>query len=234
MTRPSLVLALALALTLSACAGAPVVAGSADPEVGWIDLQADGLDGWIGGTTHDPQALVEAASADRAELEAGWTAQVAEHWHIDGDELVSDGHGPHLVTARDFGDFELELEWKIQPGADSGIYLRGYPQVQVWDPGNEREAGNGAGKGSGGLWNNDVHDRWPAERADRTPGQWNRMTVAMRGSLVWVTLNDRPVVAGVELDNYFRRGEPLLERGPIHLQTHNGEVRFRGVRVREL
>ena len=223
-------LVLVLPLILTAC----VVTSSEVPPEGWVELQGDGLEGWIGGTTFDPQKLVEMDASERAELEAGWTAEVAEHWRVDGDELVSDGHGPHLVTAAEYGDFELELEWKILPGGDSGVYLRGYPQVQLWDPWNEAAHVHGSDKGSGGLWNNDVHERWPALVADNTPGSWNHMRLVMQGSEVWVVLNGHPIVEGVELDNYFRRGEPLLERGPIHLQTHGSEVRFRNVRVRPL
>ncbi|MDF1799584.1 MAG: DUF1080 domain-containing protein [Planctomycetota bacterium] len=201
---------------------------------GWLDLQADGLAGWVGGTTFDPQKLEELPEAERLAVQAGWDAQVAAHWHVDGEDLVSDGSGPHLVTAEHYGDFELELEWKIQPGGDSGVYLRGYPQVQIWDPANPREQGNGAAKGSGGLWNNDVHERFPSVPADNTPGDWNHMTVAMHGEAVTVVLNGHRIVDGVVLDNYFRRGQPLVARGPIHLQTHGSEVRFRNVRLRPL
>jgi len=219
-----------LSVLVSACA----VTDSPSPSEGWIDLHQGGIEAWVGGTTFDPAALAELDEPERGERIAGWTATVAEHWHVDGDELVSDGHGPHLVTPVDYGDFELELEWKIMPGGDSGLYLRGYPQVQIWDPWNEREHKNGSDKGSGGLWNNDVHERWPAVRADHRPGEWNHMRVTMRGSEVWVELNGHAIVEAVELDNYFRRGEPLLERGPVHLQTHGSEVRFRGVRIRPL
>lgn len=210
-----------------------VTSHEAMPE-GWIDLQADGLAGWVGGSTYDPQKLEELPEAERLAVQAGWDAEVAAHWHVDGEDLVSDGSGPHLVTAEHYGDFELELSWMIQPGGDSGIYLRGYPQVQIWDPANPREAGNGAAKGSGGLWNNKAHERFPIVPADNTPGDWNHMTVAMHGETVTVVLNGHLIVDRVVLDNYFRRGEPLVARGPIHLQTHGSEVRFQNVRIRPL
>lgn len=220
-----------LALLVAALAACVAPAGT-DARGAWTPLlEGSGLAGWVGGTTIDPAKIT-------AEDQAGWDAAVPEHWRVEatpeGPELVSDGAGPHLVTARDHGDFELELDWKIEPFGDSGIYLRGYPQVQIWDPANPHEQANGAARGSGGLWNNDVHERFPLVRADRPPGEWNHMRVRMVGSVVDVWLNGKQVVRSVELDNYFHRGEPLLQRGPIHLQTHGSEVRFRDLWIREL
>lgn len=235
---------LCCALALTACVAprdgetAPESVAGSPPGNGppaWIELY-DGasLDGWVGGTTSDPEAFEALSPEAQQELQSKWSAGLAEHWFADGAELVSDGAGPHLVTAESYGDFEFEFDWKIQPNGDSGVYLRGYPQVQIWDPENAREAGNGADKGSGGLWNNRSHERFPAVRADHPAGEWNHMLIHMEGPRVHVWLNGVAIVAGVELDNYFRPGAPILERGPIHLQTHGSEVRFRGIRVRPL
>lgn len=202
---------------------------------GWTALyNGKDLAGWVGGTTYDPEKYNSLSLEERGDLQAQWDAGVPLHWRADGEELVSDGAGPHLATEALYGDFELELDWVIQPGGDSGIYLRGYPQVQIWDPANPKEQKNGADQGSGGLWNNDAHERFPEVCADAPPGQWNRMRVRMRGAEVDVWLNAQHIVRGVELDNYFRRGSAILERGQIHLQTHGSEVRFRNLRVREL
>ncbi len=192
------------------------------------------LQGWVGGTTFDPVRLVEMGDAERAEKLAGWSGSVAEHWRVEGDELVSDGHGPHLVTAKDYGDFELRLEWKLQPKGDSGIYLRGYPQVQLWDPSNEGEWKNGSDKGSGGLWNNQKHARFPLLCADKPTKEWNQLRITMRGELVSVWLNEELVVDEVVLENYFNRKQPIAPTGPIHLQTHGSETRFRNIQIREL
>ena len=80
---------------------------------------------------------------------------------------MSDGQSPHLATGKDYGDFELYVDWlMVNHNGDSG-HLRGYPQVQVWDPDNPREVGNGAPKGSGALWNdnNDNPGKWPLVKA---------------------------------------------------------------------
>jgi len=214
------------ALLLVAFAGACAAPKPALEEDGaWIELfNGRDLSGWVGGSTFDPAAITP-------ENQAGWDAAVPLHWSVDSGELVSDGAGPHLVTAADYGNFEFELDWKIQPLGDSGIYLRGYPQVQIWDPANPNEVGNGAPRGSGGLWNNDVHERFPLALADLPPGEWNHMRVKMAGAQVDVWLNGVSIVQGVEMDNYFHRGEPLRATGPVHLQTHGSEVRFRNVRI---
>ena len=63
--------------------------------------------------------------------------------HCDGKGGVS------LQTAKDYGNFELWVDWKIEKNGDSGIYLRGQPQVQIWDPNNKGP--NPKNQGSGGL-----------------------------------------------------------------------------------
>jgi hypothetical protein len=217
-----------LALVVVVLGGRANAQSADQPPEGFTPL-FDGatLEGWQGGTTHDPAAIT-------ADLQAKWDAAVPDHWRIDNGELVSDGSEPHLVTKREFGDFELWVDWKLSPRGDSGIYLRGCPQVQLWDPANESEQANGADKGSGGLWNNEKHARFPTEVADKPPGEWNRMFIRMVGQYVTVILNDKLVVDRVPLENYFDRSTLVPARGTIHLQTHGSETRFRRVLVREI
>jgi hypothetical protein len=140
-----------------------------------------------------------------------------------------------LTSDREFGDFELTLEYKIVPGCDSGIYLRGIPQVQIWDPDAENNRKNGNEKGSGGLWNNPAgwEGKDPLVRADRPLGQWNVMKIRLVGERTWVWLNDKEVVSNARLHDYFAPGAPLLARGPIQLQTHGAEIRFRNITIHE-
>ena len=64
-------------------------------------------------------------------------------------EIVSDGHGVYLATDKDYGDFEFCVDWlMVSHNGDSGVYLRSYPQVQIWDPDNPSVASHGAPKGS--------------------------------------------------------------------------------------
>jgi hypothetical protein len=58
--------------------------------------------------------------------------------------------------------------------------------------------------------------------------------IRMVGPYVSIWLNDRATVEGQKLDNFFARSEPVVGRGPIELQTHGAEIRFRNVYVREI
>ncbi len=123
----------------------------------------------------------------------------------------------YLTTEKDYGDFEFHVDWKmVSPNGDSGVYLRGFPQVQVWDPDNPREVKNGAPRGSGALWNNnpDNPGRWPLVKADNPVGQWNTFRIRMIGNRVSVWLNDKQTVDNQVMDNYFNRAEPVLPKGP--------------------
>jgi hypothetical protein len=151
--------------------------------------------------------------------------------------IVSDGQGVYLTTDRDYGDFEMRIEWKLPVACvDSGIYLRANPQVQIWDPGCERDNKLGNQKGSGGLWNNppDSPAKNPLVKADAPIGEWNAATILMKGDRVTVVLNDKTVVDNQPLANYFEKGQPLPARGPIQIQTHGAPLHVRNVFIREL
>lgn len=194
------------------------------------------LSGWRGGDTYDHRKWLALPEAERAALEAEWTADMRAHWRAEGAELVNDGKGKYATTVRDYGDFELLVEYKTVPRADSGIYLRGVPQVQIWDHTNPAEFRNGADRGSGGLWNNSrgAPGKDPLVLADRPFGEWNAFRILMIGNRVSVWLNGRLVVDDAVMENYYDRAQPVPDRGPISLQTHGGEIRWRNIFIREL
>ena len=189
---------------------------------------------WTGGLTRDPREVAALSTDKRAELDAEMKRGIDEHWHVDDGELVSDGKDPFLATKRDYGDIEMWVDWKIGPKGDSGIYLRGTPQVQIWDPSDENVKAHGAPKGSGALWNNKKNERFPSELADKPIGEWNRMYIRMVGPYVTVELNGKKVVDNVIMENYYKSEIPVYATGPIFLQTHGSETRFRNVFVREI
>jgi hypothetical protein len=198
------------------------------------------LNGWRGRQpNYNPAEEAKLSPEARTEKQTQWNAERDKHWRVDAAkaEIVSDGQSPQLATAKDYGDFEIYVDWlMVSHNGDSGVYLRGYPQVQVWDPDNPREVRNGAPKGSGALWNNndDNPGKWPLVKADNPVGEWNTFRIKMIGPRVWVWLNDKPTVEGQVLDNFFARTEPVVARGPIELQTHNSEMRFRNIFIREI
>lgn len=224
---------------LACCLVAPaVVAQTVPPPKGFRALfNGQDLAGWWGAATEDPRAWGALEPAVLAKKKADSRADIAQHWSVAGDELVNDGHGLFLTTDEDFGDFELRLDYKTVAGADSGIYLRGCPQVQIWDSTKAGGKWNiGADKGSGGLWNNSAGaaGKDPLVLADRPFGEWNHFRIVMVGARVSVWLNDQHVVDHAAMENYFDRSRPVPARGPIQLQTHGGEIRWRNVFVRPI
>ena len=186
--------------------------------------------------TEDPVKW-KAFSADKlAEKKAASLKDIAQHWSVDGEELVNDGHGLYLSTQKNYGDFEFLVDYKTVPKADSGIYLRGIPQVQIWDSTEEAKFNIGANKGSGGLWNNSkgAPGKDPLVLADKPFGQWNSFRIIMVGERVSVWLNGKLLVDHARMENYFNRKGQIPRTGPIQLQTHGGEIRWRNVFIREI
>jgi len=149
------------------------------------------------------------------------------HWSVQNGILVFDGQGESLCTAKDYRDFELLVDWKIEAGGDSGIYLRGSPQVQIWDPAQWPE-------GSGGLYNNQIHPNKPLQKADNPIGEWNTFRIIMTGEKVTVYLNGVLVVENVTMENYWERDKPIYPTGQIELQAHNSPLYFRNIYIREI
>jgi len=211
------------------------------PPAGFTSLfNGKDLNGWVGRQgTYSPYEQAKLTPDQLAGKKAEWNADRDKHWRVDTakGEIVSDGQGVHLATEKEYADFELYVDWlMVSPNGDSGIYLRSFPQVQIWDPANPREAGNGAAKGSGALWNNndDNPGKWPLVKADKPIGQWNTLRVRMVGNRVSIWLNGQQTVNEQVLDNFFDRKQQVLPKGQIELQTHGSEIRFRNIFVREI
>lgn len=195
------------------------------------------LSGWFGHGTEDPRTLWKMTPEALESHKEKTREDVRGHWSVENGELVNDGEGLYLTTNKDFGDFELLLEYKTVRLADSGIYLRGVPQVQIWDTTEEGGKWNiGADKGSGGLWNNSAGapGKDPSKLMDKPFGEWNSFRILMIGNRVTVYFNGEKVVDQAEMENYFDRSIPIFERGPIQLQTHGGEIRWKNVFIREI
>src|SRR5262245_60206449 len=134
-----------------------------------------------------------------------WNDEVNQHWSVENGELVNDGHGAYLTTDKDYGDVELLVDYKTVPKGDSGVYLRGTPQVQIWDSTDPSKFRMGADKGSGGLWNNSpgALGKDPLVKADKPFGEWNHFRIIQVGARTTVYLNDQLVVDHAIMENYF-------------------------------
>jgi hypothetical protein len=156
------------------------------PAPGFVALfNGKDLTGWKG-LVANPPARAKMSPEQLAKAQEAADRLVREHWKVEDGVLVYDGKANSLCTARDYGDFELLVDWKIGKGGDSGIYLRGSTQVQIWK--NK--------VGSGGLYNNQrpENPRNPLKVADKPVGEWNTFRIKMVGEKVWVWLNGELVV----------------------------------------
>lgn len=233
---------------------AAVIAGGSDntPPAGFTALfNGKDLAGWKG-LAHKNATERRALTGDT--LRTAQTAAdevMAAHWKVENGVLVYDGKGDSLCTAKDYGDFEFYCDWKIPPGADSGIYLRGTPQIQIWDPWDARKKDGtqpstpqewvaayttGRNLGSGGLWNNRRARNQPLVLADKPVGEWNSFLIRMVGKRVSIWLNGKLVVDRTELENYWDKDGivPLVRADQIELQHHGSELFFKNLYLREL
>lgn len=229
--KTTLVLALTTLLLASLSAAEPV------PPKGFRALSnGKDLTGWYGLNPHSSAKLQgEKKDANLKQQRADFP----KHWSVENGELVNVGTGPYATTDAEFGDIEFLLEYKTVAKADSGIYLRGTPQVQIWDKNQEFNEKNPTRKphlGSGGLFNNTpgAPGRDPLVLADKPFGEWNSFRIRQVGATTWVWLNGKLVVDAAVMENYWDRKQPLPAKGPIMLQTHGGEIRWRNIFVREI
>lgn len=188
------------------------------------------LTGWHG-LVENPIARSKMTKAELDKKQAAADATVATSWTVRDGVIHFNGAGDNLCTVRSYGDFELLVDYRIPKIGDSGIYLRGTPQVQIWDI---SRVADGAQVGSGGLYNNTVNNRIPLAVADNPVEEWNTLRITMIGDRVTVYLNGVLVVDNVVMENYWDRSIPIFAEGPIELQAHGADPAFRNIYVREL
>jgi hypothetical protein len=202
------------------------------PPRGFMPLfNGNDLSGWKG-LVADPVQRARMSPAQLQAAQAKADERMRAHWKVAEGVLVFDGKGDNLCTEQDYADFELLVDWKIEEKGDSGIYLRGTPQVQIWDVADTK--GNPKGLGSGGLFNNEKNPSGPLRFADRPVGQWNRFRILMAGEKVHVFLNGQLVVQNTTLENFWERNKPIYPSGAIELQNHGNNLYFKNIYVREI
>jgi hypothetical protein len=237
MIRRGIGLAVTVALLGTACAEqAKVVsqAPSRTPE-GFVALfngkDSTGWKGLLKAPYDNPAKRAALAPAELAKLQQEADEEMRAHWSVVDGVLCFDGKGRSLCTRKDYGDFEMLVDWKIEAGGDSGIYLRGSPQVQIWDT---SRVDAGAEVGSGGLYNNQKGPSKPTRKVDRPVGQWNSFRIIMIADKVTVILNGELVVDNVVMENYWERDKPIYPTGQIELQSHNTPLYFKNIYIREI
>ena len=188
------------------------------------------LSGWQG-LVGNPITRRKMDSKELAKKQDEANLKLANNWSVKDGCIVFNGEGNNLCSVKQYGDFEMVVDWRITKKGDSGIYLRGSPQVQIWDTSRVEV---GAQVGSGGLYNNKINPSKPSKVADNPVGEWNTFRIKMIGDRVTVLLNGELVVDNVQLENYWDRSIPIFPKESIELQAHGTDLAFRDIYVQEL
>jgi HEAT repeat protein len=188
------------------------------------------LSGWQG-LVENPVLRAKMKPAELAKKQIEADKKVPGNWSVKDGCIWFNGEGDNLCSINQYGDFEVLVDWKITKKGDSGIYLRGSPQVQIWDTSRVEV---GAQVGSGGLYNNQKNLAKPLKVADNPVGDWNTFRIIMIGDKVSVWLNGELVVDNVTLENYWDRNIPIFPTGSIELQAHGTDLAFRDIYIRDI
>lgn len=236
MCKLNLTMILGLLLMVAACQSNDD--SSMEPEAPVAEETA--LDGW------------EALGADQWRLYNG--EGLPEAWVEESDgalHFTGEGEGGDIVTLQQYDNFELELEWKISPGGNSGIMFRvseahDYPwrtgpEYQILDNDEHPDALEGEDRHAGA--NYDMHG--PSVSVTSPVGEWNQTRIVVNGAHVEHWLNGHQIVAyqlwnedwealiaeskWIDMPDYGRE-----TTGHICLQDHSDPVWFRNIRIRTL
>lgn len=202
-------------------------------ENGFVSIfNGKNLEGWKG-LVENPIKRAQMSKKDLNSAQAKADAKVKVSWIVENGELLFTGEGDNLCTVKEYGDFEMLVDWKLYEGPepDAGIYLRGTPQVQIWDT---ARVNVGAQVGSGGLYNNQKNESKPSTVADQKVGEWNTFRIRMVGERVSVWLNGELVTDNVILENYWDRSQSIFPTEQIELQAHGSKVAYRDIYIKEL
>lgn len=173
-------------------------------------------------------------------------------WRVEDGAIVlgAEGTGGDLVTADEFSDFELQLEWKISEGGNSGIiyFVNELPTARAtYSTGPEMQVLDDAKHSDGKLPSHRagaLYDLIPASVAAAKPvGEWNKVRIVARGGRIEHWLNGRKIVATTYGDDAWRamvakskfKAMPdfaKVPRGRIALQDHGDRVWYRAIRIK--
>jgi hypothetical protein len=192
---------------------------------GWKGLLKEPLD--------NPSKRAALSPKERTMAQRQADEDIRGHWKVENGGIVFDGKARSLCTVKDYANFEMLVDWKIPPHGDSGIYLRGSPQVQIWDPFTQPTKA-GSAVGSGAFYNNQKNPSKPLKVADKPIGEWNRFRILMVGEHAHVFLNGELVTQDTVMENYWDRGQPIFPSGQIELQNHGDQLWFKNIYIREI
>lgn len=140
-----------------------------------------------------------------------------------------------LGTVREYGDFELRLQYKLSPGGNSGIFIRAPHEGRASKMGMEIQLlDDGARSGKPGLGDTGAIYQVVASKAfvSKPAGQWNDLCILCDGPRIRVTLNGQVINDALMTDYAPLNTRP--RKGFIGLSAHTKPVQFRSIRLREI
>jgi hypothetical protein len=169
-----------------------------------------------------------------------------EAWVVDtkaGTFHTTKGDGGWLMSEKEYGNFELRLQFKVPAGANSGVALRapmkGNPayegmEIQILDDDAPIHKGIRDWQRTGSIYGVVPSSSQP----NKPLGQWNSYRIVCKGSKVTVELNGK-VIVDANLDDYkakYAKTHPglLRDKGHVGVQDHGGKIEFRNVFIKEL
>lgn len=179
----------------------------------------------------------------------GWTS---EKGVIHLDPKLRTGHGVDLVTDKEYGNFEMTLEWKIAPKGNSGVilFVNEDPKYgQSYNTGLEMQVLDNEGHPDGKITKHRAGDLYDLVKSSSEPvkpvGQWNKVKVVSKDGKLEFTLNGVKTVSTTLWDENFKtlvagskfagwEGFAAYKKGKIALQDHGDEVWYRNISIKEL
>ncbi len=182
---------------------------------------------------------------------ATWKVRPAS-WTVE-DGVITRKGGGYLTSRDQFGDFVLDLEFKVAENTNSGVFIRHIPQLHekpYWKNGaleiqilDSWKVAKPTLHDSGSLYDMQA----PTTNTMKKPGEWNRFTITAIGSKIEIVMNgckileadlDQWTEAGKNPDGtpckYAKPMKDMPRKGHILLQDHGTPVWFRNIWIREL
>lgn len=196
-------------LTALACVSLLLpLAATAAPEPKWVDLfNGTDLTGW--------------QKAKEPRVDPNWT--------VDSGAMTNLEAAKDIATVTDYNDFELTLEYKTVKEGNSGVFLRGRIEVQVFDSYGKETPDTGDDGAIFGQFP-------PKVNASKPAGEWNSLEIRLVRDTITVKHNGQIVQDNVKLSKVCGGALPggLLDPGPIRLQGDHGKVWYRKLKLRPI
>ena len=196
---------------------------------------------WPAGSAEEAKPPVSSAALSKEEAAegfvpifdgktlGGWQGDTTGYTDQDGVLVCQKKGGGRIFTVKEFGDFTFRFEFKLEPGGNNGVSVRGH-EIQILDDYAPQHANLKPCQ-----YHGSIYCCVPAKRGYTKPaGQWNTEEIACQGSRWKVTVNGA-VIVDVDLTTVPGQ-EALAKRtkGPLGFLGHASLVEFRNLRVKEL